>query len=750
MYLTLLPFSFFPMARTLLIYILVIYTFISSYSMPAYPGKIVVTVGEKEFFIRLFGDEHSKWAETEDGYSIIQNASQEWCYAQLNDKGYIEASPWKLQTNKIDNDAFCQFLSTTPKHLSIPKNVPQTEMKASARAQVPKAAIGERRILIILMEYKDLSFTKSQNDFHRLFNEEKYNDDGAQGSVRDFYLSASYNQLILSSDVYGPYTTSKDMSYYGKNAVTGNKGDMNAYALFEEAIQAVAQDTNLKQYDGDGDGFIDNVHIIFAGYGEEAGASANAIWSHEATFYRPYEIQGLKIDRYSCAPELRGNSGKGISRIGPHCHEIGHALGSMDYYDTNYATGGEYFGTGKWDVMASGSWNDDGITPADFNPYVKAYNYGWISPKSLEVGNVMIRPSNDSPNDYYMLRSSDRGDYYLLENRSKTKWGRGLPGEGLLIYHIHYDLENSGNEINATAPQKCYIVCASSKTKKPNEQPSSYGEINSAGCPYPGSSVNHSFSTETTPIAFYWNGEDCGIRLSDIVLLDNGDIQLLNESEDSGYLPLPTKNIFYEDFENDLSITIEPSNSRQWTVVENPENTSLLLDRPIAYEGVNSLQLSAYNQYYAETNAFTFSCNSLNDEGRIRLKIYYTSFNVTSKKKNTLKIGYKNSSINDWNYTEIESSENQLWKQIVIDIPIAEVIDFRIEGRASIGCILAVDNLYVEQEIEDEETAIRPTSFRITNETCDSYYSLDGIRRKKPHKGINIINRDGKVIKIIY
>ena len=146
MYLTLLPFSFFPMARTLLIYILVIYTFISSYSMPAYPGKIVVTVGEKEFFIRLFGDEHSKWAETEDGYSIIQNASQEWCYAQLNDKGYIEASPWKLQTNKIDNDAFCQFLSTTPKHLSIHKNVPQTEMKASARAQVPKAAIGERRI----------------------------------------------------------------------------------------------------------------------------------------------------------------------------------------------------------------------------------------------------------------------------------------------------------------------------------------------------------------------------------------------------------------------------------------------------------------------------------------------------------------------------------------------------------------------------------------------------------------------------
>ena len=250
-------------------------------------------------------------------------------------------------------------------------------------------------------------------------------------------------------------------------------------------------------------------------------------------------------------------------------------------------------------------------------------------------------------------------------------------------------------------------------------------------------------------MAFYWNGEDCGIRLSDIVLLDNGDIQLLNESEDSGYLPLPTKTIFYEDFENDLSITIEPSNSRKWTVVENPENTSLLLDRPIAYEGVNSLQLSAYNQYYPETNAFTFSCNSLNDEGKIRLKIYYTSFNVTSKKRNTLKIGYNNSSINNWNYTEIESSDNQLWKQVIIDVPVANVIDFRIEGKASIGCILAIDNLSIEQEIKNEETGIRPQKNAITCDAGETYYSLDGIRHERPRKGINLVGKRGKKIKII-
>ena len=79
-------------------------------------------------------------------------------------------------------------------------------------------------------------------------------------------------------------------------------------------------------------------------------------------------MQGMKIDRYSCTPELRGNRGGGISRIGPCCHEMGHALGAMDYYDTDYTTGGSFEGTGVWDVMAQGSWNNDGITPGTFQP----------------------------------------------------------------------------------------------------------------------------------------------------------------------------------------------------------------------------------------------------------------------------------------------------------------------------------------------------------------------------------------------
>lgn len=713
-------------------------------AISAYPWKIPVQVNGQEIFIYLFGDEHRKRAETADGYTIIQNDQQQWCYARLNEQLQLEASQWQVGITHNDDAEFDSFINKTPLHLTS-KNWQDQPTKSSEQRQ--SAAVGERRMLIILMQYKDLEMSKSKDDFDRLFNQEGYQEDGAQGSVRDFYLSASYGQLLLKGDVYGPYTASQEMSYYGKNSVTNNYSDVNAYELFVEAITAVEQDVDLSQYDGDGDGFIDNVHIIYAGYGEEAGGPANAIWAHEATFYRPYVIQDLKIDHYSCAPELRGNKGSGISRIGPHCHEIGHALGAMDYYDTDYTTNGEFPGTGMWDVMASGSWNNDGITPADFNPYVKAYNYGWITPKVLPVGNISIAPSYQDAENYYMLRSSEFGDYYLIENRSKDSWGDGLPGEGLLIFHIHSDLPYSANEINAAAPQKCYIVCASSTNRQPNGLPSSYGNVNSDGCPFPGSSGNKNFGKNTTPMPFYWSGEECKIDLSNITLQADGHITLTNESEDAGYVPPIMASIFKETFEGNLAINIMESNSRQWQVVENPNNKTQILMQPIANTGVRSLQLSAQDQYYDESNAFEFTCTPNNSNGKIRLKGYYTSYGLKSKKANTLKIGYKTADGDDWIFTNVESTQNQQWKQFFVDIPFHSPLQFRVEGVAKIGSILAIDDLEVEQEVVADNV-----SFPIREQDCSgvSIYDMAGRKQIRLAKGMSIIKgQRGKVIKVI-
>jgi len=709
---------------------------------PAYPHKIPVNIDGVNIYIRLFGDEQNKRAETLDGYTIIQDNQNKWWYATLNEEGCLIKSSYALKVGRDNSIGFQNFISKTPLHLESKTNRVQ---KPDIIRRIGKA-IGERRVLVILMEYQDLKFTKTSEDFEALFNEKNYHEDGAQGSVKDYYYSASYGQLELTSDIYGPYTASQNASYYGSNDISGS--DMNPYDLFIEAMENVSNDTDLKIYDGDGDGYIDNVHIIYAGYGEEAGGPATSIWAHESTFSRPYEMSGVKIDKYSCAPELRDNRGYGISRIGPHCHEIGHALGAMDYYDTDYDTNGAYLGTGRWDVMAHGSWNNDGVTPADFNPYVKAVDYGWIELQVLPEGQVVIPASNTNKNGYYMLSSSDDGDYYLLENRSEENWGKHLPGTGLLIYHLHSDIAYARNKINTTSPQRCYIVCASSKSQKPSNNASSYGDINSAGCPYPGTSSNRSFGQTTVPMAFYWDGSKCQIELDDIVQRQNGDIELLNLSEGANYKPAQDVNLIFEGFEGDPLFSLLEVGNGKWTYVKDPNNTSSFLNKPVAYAGNMSLQLSATTSYFeSKQSVIEFECDKKDPDGSVTLTGYYTSYGLTRKSSNCLMLGYM-SAQGEWIWHEVRSSSNLIWNSFTIEIPNTAIMKFRIEGIANPGTILAIDDISVNQRIRTSVKKVKQNELVLKREA--DVFSMYGFKLSGLRKGLNIIRKvDGTTKKII-
>jgi len=714
--------------------------FNQTYSMPAYPYRIPISVDGDSVCIRLFGDEHCKWAETEEGRTIIQTNDNCWWYARKMEDGNLEKSAYKFTTSNYLETGLKDFLKNTPLHLR-PLTNKHTTYSQSIRAKV----IGERRVLVILMAFNDLAFKKSRDDFDQLFNMKGYFKDGAQGSVKDYYLSASYNQLELTSDIYGPYVANHNMGYYGNNATSGS--DINPRALFEEAIEAVSKEIDLKVYDGDGDGFLDNIHIIYAGYGEEAGASASAIWAHESTFSKPYTIQNVKIDKYSCAPELRGNSGNGISRIGPHCHEIGHALGAMDYYDTNYATDGQFSGTGQWDVMGQGSWNYDGICPADFNPYVKAFNYGWVVPKILPKGQVTISPSNFGA-EYYILSSSEDGDYYLMENRSKDMWGMGLPGHGLLLYHIHQDIANTRNKINVSSPQKCYIVCASSKSKKPSDSPSSYGEINSAGCPYPGSSQNTSFFSESTPSAFFWTSDVCGIDIQNIKQLDNGDILFQNNSNGVDYEPFALDCLYEESFEDEEHFRLIDSKNGQWMIIEDAQLSEGLINRPLAHSGEKSLQLSAYDSFWDNAiSSIEFDCMPKFTNGTVYVSGFFTSWGLSHNIYNTLRLGYL-SSTGEWIYSELKSSSNITWNSFTFSFESIPLMRFRIEGEAKAGTILALDDILItEKEIS---TQIENGISNKESQYNPSIYKLDGTQHQVFTNGLNIIRMPSGQFKKIF
>ncbi len=553
----------------------ILYCYIYAHAVPAYPYKISVkTDNDKDISIFLKGDEYQKFAITEDGYTIL-NDSDGWWYAEPADSVSIRKSYHKLAAIEDESIELKKFKDTVPKYLT-PNRITRKQLKSISSNTISRQSLtGERRALVILMQYKDLAFKKSNEDFFALFNEQNYHRNGAAGSVRDYYRFASQGQLDYISDIYGPYTTEQSMKYYGVNSLNGS--DLNPLKLCTEAIQNLPKDLDLSIYDNNDDGLIDNVHIIFAGYGEESGASSDAIWAHEYPhkitigYETKYSFAG-----YSCSPELRNNHGDNITNIGVICHELGHALGACDYYDTNYGISGEYDGTGEWDIMASGSWNDNGRTPPNFNPYVRSSVFGWNTQIVLEPYQHISMPQMEIGNHehsiIYRIDTECNGDYFLLENRQKHLFDAALPGCGLIIYHVHSDIEKFKltNSINSTHPQGLYPVCAS------YSEPSlkNYGNINSAECPFPGSKCITLFSPTTSPAAIAWDGSKAKISISHITQnTSSGSISFITndsfiDNPDTTNIEVKKEIIYKESFEsgvNDIMTISSISGKDLWS-----------------------------------------------------------------------------------------------------------------------------------------------------------------------------------------
>ncbi len=643
-----------------------------SFAVPAYPEGVWIQLPNGEMIkIHLRGDEKQKWAVSKDNYTLLPT-QEGWVYAQEDGDGYAVPSSFDLSSDRHADKHFDDFVKALKPAIPLrPNNVPvlMGDSHLQANRQSSQPMTGSRRALVILMEFRDCAFQKTKDDFDALFNEVGYNEDGAIGSVYDYFSWASHGQLQFYSDILGPFKTEHPMRYYGGNSITSS--DSNPYALFLEAINHASTLVDLSEYDSNEDGYVDNIHIIFSGYGEEAGASSSAIWSHEMMF-EPIKVQEMIIDRYSCAPELRGNRGHGISRIGPHCHEMGHALGAMDYYDTDYEKDGAFEGTGVWDIMAQGSWNNEGISPANFNPYVRIYNFGWETAQKLPNNDYSIlEPSNKSKGHIYRVNTTVDGEFYLLENRSRTFFDVSLPGEGLHIYHIGAGIEkkSKNNKINAAYPQECYLVCASSKYKNPTADAASYGKMNEAGATFPGTTGNNVFNSESTPAALCQNGVESGVSLSEIALLDDGNISLFN-----GTLPEPEA-WWKENFEDMASFktwTVEDGLAGKYSFYDSNEPEGGILkpffQLPNPLEGGN---------YFYVSNRDASSCKGCiisdwipnNPFRSFNLSFAYHITSRTIMQKNGLTLFYRVEGSSQWTQLFAATDATDEWVKQVVELP---------------------------------------------------------------------------------
>jgi M6 family metalloprotease-like protein len=445
---------------------------------------------------RQWGDEHSHGWETDSRHTIVFDKKiKAWAYAVHDNQGKL-ASSSVLVKRSVAPPAGTQKSLRPLKSSSLSAVSTSVNATSPSGSSVQQASpvTGTKSFPVILIGFKDVSFTKTKADFDNLL----FGDTG--NTMKNYYLENSYNQLTVNGGffgVFGPVTSNQVRTYYGANATDGL--DSFAGTLVYEAVsKAAAGGLKFAPFvDQSKSCYVDVVAVVHQGTGEESGFDANDIWSNtwslnDAKYYGnssagefvtsetcSYPGGGgyIKVNNYTIQPELAVPSGTMIG-AGVFAHEFGHSLGLPDLYDTDDSSNG----AGYWSLMASGMWLGKtigyghntysiGETPSHLDIWSKYY-LGWIGPASVSGinANISIAAASSSAPNFYKLGigTSTTGEYFLVENRQKSGFDSYLPGSGLLVWHIDGTTITNLMEGNSINNNECILTepgaCAGSAT----------------------------------------------------------------------------------------------------------------------------------------------------------------------------------------------------------------------------------------------------------------------------------------------
>ncbi len=469
-------------------------------AVPAKPGltkKITLSDGS-QIVARLVGDEHGHYWLGQDG-----NA-----YKSMDGDVYQ-----RVDAQQVKQRAALRRQAANQRRL---------RRLAPRKVGEVGSITGQKKGLIILVNFTDVTFKSANNKalYERIANEENFSYGDFKGSMYDYFKAQSEGQFELTFDIVGPVKVSKTQAYYGSNDSSGN--DKYPATMVIEALKLVNSQVNFANYDWDEDGEVEQVYVVYAGQGEADGGASSTIWPHEydlnsAKSYGDgsgaQTLDGMKINTYACGGELNGSNN--IAGIGTMCHEFSHCLGYPDFYDTDYSGGQGMF---MWDLMDSGSYNDDGYRPAGYTSYER-WVAGWKTPITLEATQRVtnMKALQDGGESYIIYNKGNNNEYYLLENRQKTGWDTSLPGAGLLILHVDYSSSVWANNQPNDDPshQRMTWVAADNAYQYTTYQGTKYYTENGAkNDPFPYGSVN-AFGKNTTPAATLFNNNTDGTKYLD-------------------------------------------------------------------------------------------------------------------------------------------------------------------------------------------------------------------------------------------
>ena len=272
-------------------------------------------------------------------------------------------------------------------------------------------------------------------------------------SMATYYAENSRNKTRLEGEVVGWLDLTDTLGFYDEDAWYGDQGEFGVGLGVEEAVYLADGDVDFSEYDQNGDSIVDNIMVIFVGDADSANGDSDgdgspfdvgAIWPLQWGLQSAYQTSdNVWISNFFVCTEMCG--------MGTFAHEFAHNLGLPDLYDTDMSSEG----VGCWSVMASGNYltYDNQINPAHFDAWSKV-RLGWVEPVEVDLTQVArytltpVESGGDILKFTIVDRGGDSDEVIYVEYRDTASglFDRGLPDDGLLVWHVDESIETNEDE----------------------------------------------------------------------------------------------------------------------------------------------------------------------------------------------------------------------------------------------------------------------------------------------------------------
>ena len=449
------------MKKTVLLFLLLFCSVMgwASKGLP-YPIEVRQTDGTK-LTLRINGDADCNWLSTLDGVVLVQTGKS-YFVARIDADGRAVATQQLAHNAELrgaEEQALCQ-----QQNREAFLQAKQMEAEKAQTRGIPAGNgfrffphTGSPKAVVILVEFSDRSFkVPARQAFDQYLNAMTAQQDLGSweqkniGSVRKYFSDMSGGTFTPQFDLYGPVTLPHTVAYYGG----GSSSSERYRELVADACSLADAQIDFSQYDADGDGNVDLVYIVYAGYGEQTAGDQSLLWAKAFVMDGSVQKDGKHIRLAGISNELNASPGQSIpsttgvaiNGVGLFCHEFSHCMGLPDFYPTVYWTKGserdldayDNQGMEDWSVMDNGLYLGNGYTPTAYTAWERE-QMGWLTIETLSSAQqVKLENIDRGGKAYRIMSTAGANEYYIVQAIESQGWNEALPG-GMMVCHVNYD-----------------------------------------------------------------------------------------------------------------------------------------------------------------------------------------------------------------------------------------------------------------------------------------------------------------------